>query len=65
MYKRQKVLSEEHGPGAGDHARAVAWLVLTAGFVVLVVWLERRRVTEGLTRNETMTPETCDAESDE
>lgn len=65
VFPDMKVLSEEHGPGAGDHARAVAWLVLTAGLVVLVVWLERRRVTEGPTRDETMRPETRDTEANE
>jgi len=37
-----KRVPEGREPSASDHARGVAWLVALAGFVVVVVWLERR-----------------------
>lgn len=41
IFPDMKTIPGLHAPSARDHALGVAWLVVVAGFVVLVVWLER------------------------
>jgi len=41
MFPDMKTIPGLHAPSARDHVLGVAWLVVVAGFVVLVVWLER------------------------
>jgi hypothetical protein len=41
VFPDMKVNPQEHEPSAGDHVLGLAWLVVTAGFVALVVRLER------------------------
>ena len=53
LFPDMKCLGDDRKPTAGDTARGVAWLVALAGFVVLIVWLERRPIKDDNTDDTT------------